>query len=151
MEKQIMLSGAQKGKIHYLPIRIYYADTDCGGGVHHRRYIEFLERGRTEMLRGFGIEENVPRPLKTAAGGETKEAVILPLVALNLSYKAPAFHNDLVVVETETEKLSGARLYIKQRITAEGRLLVAAECCLALVNASGRPQMLPDRWRALLA
>ena len=31
-----------------IPVRVYYEDTDAGGVVYHSRYINFMERARTE-------------------------------------------------------------------------------------------------------
>jgi acyl-CoA thioester hydrolase len=36
-------------------IRVYYEDTDFSGLVYHASYLRFLERGRTEWLRGHGF------------------------------------------------------------------------------------------------
>jgi acyl-CoA thioester hydrolase len=36
---------------------VYYEDTDCGGVVYHTGYLRFMERARTEWLRGFGYDQ----------------------------------------------------------------------------------------------
>ncbi len=61
---------------HRLMIRVYYEDTDFSGVVYHANYLRFLERGRTEMLRGAGIEQALMadedgQPLAFAVGGST--------------------------------------------------------------------------------
>ncbi|AQX29726.1 acyl-CoA thioester hydrolase [Bartonella sp. JB63] len=43
---------------HDLQARIYVADTDFSGVVYHARYLEFLERGRSEFLRDMGFKNN---------------------------------------------------------------------------------------------
>ena len=40
------------------PIRIYYEDTDAGGVVFYANYLKFFERGRTELLRSLGFEQD---------------------------------------------------------------------------------------------
>jgi acyl-CoA thioester hydrolase len=47
--------GRFEGKIHILPIRIYYEDTDLSGVVYHANYLRFMERGRSEFFRCAGI------------------------------------------------------------------------------------------------
>ncbi len=42
--------GRFVGKVHILPIRIYYEDTDLSGVVYHANYLRYMERGRTEYL-----------------------------------------------------------------------------------------------------
>ncbi len=36
-------------KTFYLPVRVYYEDTDAGGVVYHARYLHFLR----------GLEQNI--------------------------------------------------------------------------------------------
>ena len=50
-----MLSGALTPLGHRLMARVYFADTDFSGVVYHARYLEFLERGRSDYLRLSGI------------------------------------------------------------------------------------------------
>ncbi|TGV77896.1 4-hydroxybenzoyl-CoA thioesterase, partial [Mesorhizobium sp. M00.F.Ca.ET.149.01.1.1] len=49
------LSGALTDFGHRLMARVYYADTDFSGVVYHARYLEFLERGRSDYLRLTGV------------------------------------------------------------------------------------------------
>src|SRR5688500_10935999 len=37
------LSGELRGGTHYLPVRVYYEDTDFSGVVYHASYLRFLE------------------------------------------------------------------------------------------------------------
>ncbi len=41
---------------HLFPVRVYFEDTDLTGIVYHANYLRFMERARSEMLRGLGIE-----------------------------------------------------------------------------------------------
>jgi acyl-CoA thioester hydrolase len=47
--------GRFDGKVHVLPIRIYYEDTDLSGVVYHANYLRYMERGRTEFFRLAGV------------------------------------------------------------------------------------------------
>ena len=38
------------------PVRVYFEDTDSGGIVYYASYLKFMERARTEWLRGRGID-----------------------------------------------------------------------------------------------
>ena len=55
MIDKVPFCGEINNGIHRLIVRIYFADTDFSGVVYHGRYLEFLERGRTEFLRVSGI------------------------------------------------------------------------------------------------
>ena len=37
------------------PVRVYYEDTDSTGLVYHASYVRFMERARTEWLRGMRL------------------------------------------------------------------------------------------------
>lgn len=52
-------SGRFHGKVHLLPVRIYYEDTDISGIVYHANYLRYFERGRSEFLRLAGIHHMV--------------------------------------------------------------------------------------------
>ena len=41
-----------------IPVRVYYEDTDAGGVVYYANYFRFMERARTEWLRGLGFEQD---------------------------------------------------------------------------------------------
>jgi acyl-CoA thioester hydrolase len=40
------------------PVRVYWEDTDAGGVVYHASYLRFMERARSEWLRGLGIDQS---------------------------------------------------------------------------------------------
>ncbi len=42
---------------HTHPIRVYYEDTDLAGVVYYANYLRFIERARTEWVRGLGIDQ----------------------------------------------------------------------------------------------
>ena len=44
--------------VHEIFVRIRYGETDQMGVVHHGNYALYLEMGRTEWLRTFGISYN---------------------------------------------------------------------------------------------
>jgi len=134
--------GAAQGPVHSLPVRIYYADTDFSGFVYHGRYVEFMERGRTEALRACGLIDQMARA--QAGGGP---ALFFAVSKLSIAYKAPAHIDDLLTVKTRAEKLTGARIFLRQQIWRGETLLTDGECCLVMLDAAGRPQRIPDSLR----
>ena len=44
--------------MHLHQVRVYYEDTDAGGIVYYANYLKFMERARTEWLRGLGYEQD---------------------------------------------------------------------------------------------
>jgi acyl-CoA thioester hydrolase len=121
----------------YLSIRVYYEDTDFSGRVYHASYLRFLERGRTEWLRGLGFGH---REIAGATG------VVFAVRRLQIEYVAPALMDDLLEVETRAYKVRGASLEFRQRIARDGRELVTATVLVAAIR-NDRPARIPDSLR----
>ena len=73
-----------------MDIRTYYEDTDAAGVVYHANYLKFFERARTEYFRERGLSVS-----ELAAAG-----FVFPVVRMELDFRAPARHDDLLSVET---------------------------------------------------
>jgi acyl-CoA thioester hydrolase len=125
---------------HTLLVRVYYEDTDFSGRVYHASYLRFLERGRTEWLRGSGFAH---REL-----AETS-SVAFAVRSLQIEFLAPALMDDLLRVETSVIKARGASMDFRQRILRGDRELVTALVRAAAIR-DGRPARLPLSLRRLL-
>ena len=119
---------------HLHPIRVYHEDTDHTGVVYHASYLRFIERARSEWVRGMGLDQG-----RLLAETGTAFAVR----RMEADWLSPARHDDLLDVTTEVEHLRGARLVLLQRILREGRLLFEARVTLVAVGSDGRPRRLP--------
>jgi acyl-CoA thioester hydrolase len=139
------LDGALQGGGHLFHARVYYADTDFSGFVYHARYLEFLERGRTDYLRLSGI-----RHTAMAKGEDSDEALIWVVRRMEIDFLAPARMDDVISVQTHIAELSGARVVMHQRITRGQTLLIAARVEAAIVTPLGRPRRFPKAWAARL-
>ena len=100
-----------------LSVRVYYEDTDFSGCVYHASYLRFLERGRTEWLRGHGFAH---RDFAESSG------VFFAVRSLQIDYLAPALMDDLLRVETGVSALRGASIEFRQRIVRGDKELVTA-------------------------
>jgi len=78
------------------PVRVYYEDTDAGGVVYHSKYLNFMERARTEWLRHLGFEQTVLRD---------DMQILFVVHSMSIDFKKPAKFNDLLQVSSELEKL----------------------------------------------
>lgn len=130
---------------HRLTARVYYADTDFSGVVYHARYLEFLERGRTDYLRLAGIHHT------ELAEGRLGERLVWIVRHMELDFRRPARIDDVLTIETRSIGLAGARVTLGQEILREGELLVEAKVEAAIVNDAGKPRRLPAEWAAFLA
>ncbi len=128
---------------HRLLQRVYYEDTDFSGLVYHARYLHFLERGRTDYLRCLGVEQ---RELISA----DEEGLVFVVHRMEIDFKGPARMDDVLTIQTVTEKAGGAKMVLTQEIRRDGALLIAARVIIAVINASGRPRRLPEALAAQL-
>ena len=42
---------------HSFALRVYYEDTDLAGIVYYANYLKYIERARTEWVRGLGVDQ----------------------------------------------------------------------------------------------
>lgn len=134
--------GHFEGKIHVLPLRVYYEDTDLSGVVYHANYLRYMERARTEFFRLAGVER--------MAELEAQEPTAWTLREVKVSYHRPARLDDILAVRTRLISLSGARLRALQKIYAGETLLVDGQIEACIVTLKGQPRRLPEQLRHLL-
>lgn len=123
-----------------LPVRIYWEDTDAGGIVYYANYFKFMERARTEWLRGLGIEQEQFRE---------EHRRLFVVVDVEAHFKRPARYGELLHVTCEVAETARASLTFKQEIFRQGvggELLLEGRVRVACLDAqSYRPRPLPDR------
>lgn len=134
------LSGELTQDGHRLSARVYYADTDFSGVVYHARYLEFLERGRSDYLRLCGVHHT------ELAGGAHGERIVWVVRRMEIDFRASARMDDVLTIETRTAEISGARIVMAQRIRRGGDLLIEARVEAAIIGANGRPRRFPKDW-----
>ncbi|NJR14208.1 MAG: YbgC/FadM family acyl-CoA thioesterase, partial [Phyllobacteriaceae bacterium] len=108
------LDGALHAGGHVYRARIYYADTDFSGFVYHARYLEFLERGRTDYLRLSGIHHTA-----MVEADADREALVWVVRRMDIDFIAPARMDDVILIDTQIAELSGARVVMAQRISRD--------------------------------
>ena len=140
-------AGRFEGRIHLLPVRIYYEDTDFTGLTYHANYLRFFERGRSDFLRLAGVCH------RAFLGGEQPMGFAVNKMALE--FQKPARIDDALVVRTKFETMKGPRIFIAQAVLRGSETLVTAEVEVCCISLSGRPRkppaMLLDRLAPYLA
>ena len=137
------LSGALTDCGHRLKARVYYADTDFSGVVYHARYLEFLERGRSDFLRLSGVHHT------EMAEGLHGEQLAWVVRRMEIDFRAPARIDDVLTIDTRVESVSGARIFMAQTIKRGDDLLIEARIEAAIMSAqTGRPRRFPKEWAA---
>lgn len=121
------------------PIRVYWEDTDAGGVVYHASYLCFLERARTEWLRGQGIGQQVLRD---------RDDVVLVVREMRIDFLKPARLDDLLQASVMLSERRSASLVCRQELFRGPECLLKAEVRIACLQASSfRPCPLPT-WLA---
>lgn len=139
-EPAVPLSGVLTPSGHRHIVRVYYADTDFSGVVYHARYLEFFERGRSDFLRLAGVHHT------ELADGKHGEKLVWVVRRMEIDFKAPARIDDVLTIDTTTERVSGARIFMAQTLSRDGEVLVQAKVEAAIISESGRPRRFPKEW-----
>ena len=122
--------------------RVYYSDTDAYGVVWHGAYLRWLEMGRVDWceMKGHNLIEL------------ENDNIVLPVVNLNVRYKASARLNDDLIIETFVSKFNGLSVTFHQAIksAATDKVFIEADVeVVAIHKDSGKlyrrmPEMLAD-------
>ena len=134
--------GRFVGRVHHLPIRVYYEDTDLSGIVYHANYLRFMERGRSEFFRCAGIGRLASR--------HDEEPWAWTLRKASIEYLKPARVDDLVEVRTAAVELTGARMIADQKIYCGDQLLTRGSVEACIITLSGKPRRIPVDMRGKL-
>lgn len=127
---------------HLFQCRVYYEDTDLAGIVYYANYLRFIERARTEYVRSLGVDQV---QLRDEAG------LVFAVRRLEAEYLAPARFDDLLVVETEPEALTGARVVLRQQVRRAEVVLFDARVTLVALTTGGGPSRIPHALREALS
>lgn len=118
---------------HRWSVRVYYEDTDASGLVYHAAYLRFAERARTELLRALGLDH---------PGMAERSGLWFAVRRVEAEFLAPAFLDDLLVVESRPAAWSGARLALAQTLLRGERIICRLEVTLVLLDGRLRPARL---------
>lgn len=127
--------------MHILDKTIYYHDTDCGQVVYYANYLKYFEEGRTEYMRGRGVDFKVLN----------SEGVGFAVRRAEIDYKAPACYADNVKIATRIEKMKNASMEFFQEIKRGDDVLVSGKVILVCVSREFRPVVIPDGLRKKLS
>ena len=117
--------------------RVRYRECDPMGVVYHTHYLDYFEAARTEALRDLGVRY---RDLET-------EGIIMPVVDVEVRYRAPARYDEIVVVKVTFPEPPSVRVPIDYRVHREGEDATLAEghTTLCFMDAERRrPIRAPD-------
>lgn len=125
---------------HHFPLRVYYEDTDLAGIVYYANYLKFIERGRSEWVRDLGIDQSAMK---------RDECVVFAVRKVDADYHSPAKYDDELVVVTDVEIVTGARLILRQTVQRDAKILFTARVTIVAINDAGAPARLPAAFRRI--
>lgn len=106
-------------------IRVRYGETDQMGIVYHGNYAQYLEIGRIEWLRSYGISYKKME----------EQNIMLPVISLSINYKKSAGYDDLIYVKTQLCRMPTATIEFDFEIlNEEGEVITLAKVILAFIN-----------------
>ncbi|MFC1500857.1 acyl-CoA thioesterase [Elusimicrobiota bacterium] len=116
-----------------IKIRIPYADTDQMGMVYYANYLIYFERGRTEWLRGHGLEYKKME----------KKGMYFPVIESYCKYHSPAKYDDEITVRTIVSEMGVASVEFSYEILCNSKVLTTGRTKHPLVNKDMRPIKIP--------
>jgi len=102
---------------HKTKIRVRYADTDQMRVVHHARFLEYFELGRSDLIRMLGM----------SYGDLETKGYLLPVVEVFAKYHRPALYDEMIIVESLIKEIPKASLRIEYNVMREGEPDILAE------------------------
>lgn len=131
------------GQSSGLSVRVYIEDTDAGGIVYHAKYLNYMERARTEWVRyqGVGLRAGLA------------DNISYVVQRLSIHYGVPAKLDDELRVTAEPVAFGRVWMEFRQQVvrSSDDTVLASADVRVACVSLdSGRPRRLPENMLALL-
>lgn len=117
-----------------MEIRVRYAECDPMGFLHHSRYFEYFEMGRTELLRASGFRY---RDLE-------ERGVLFVVTKIECRFRRPAAYDDLLKLQIKIVRQGRARIDHEYKLYRDGVLLCEAATVLACINRQGQPIPIPQ-------
>jgi len=115
-------------------LTVRYAETDAQGVVHHANYLVWFEEGRSDHLRQQGL----------CYSDMERSGLFVVVADAQLKYKAPAFYEDRITIETTLARARGRLLEFSYRaLNASGLLLAEGRTLHLVIDAARRPVSLP--------
>ena len=125
---------------HRVDITVRFADTDAMGHVNNAKYLTYCEIARIQYWTDLTGE-----PI--SLGTEGAESLIL--AEARITYRAPAFHGEIVTVQTRATRIGRSSFTLEHRLLAcvagdEPRLVaVSASVLVRYDYATSLPVALP--------
>jgi acyl-CoA thioester hydrolase len=127
-------AGSFRDGAHWLPVRVYYEDTDFTGVVYHANYLRYMERGRSDFLRLAGVDH---------VSLEAADGTAFAVAHMDIAFRKPARVDDALIVRTAFEMPTGVRLLARQTVLRGDEALAEAIVTAVCIGPDGKPRKPP--------
>ena len=133
-----MIDGIIKAKTHLYYIRVHYEDTDIGGIVYHAKYINFIERARTSLIR----------LIKFPPEKFLKNGLSIVVKSINFDWNSSSTLGDCICVETNILKIRKVSIILRQTIYnfERSKILATAEVKICFLDADMKIALIPNEF-----
>ena len=129
--------GGFVGAEHRFALTVYFEDTDTAGIVYYAKYLKFMERARSDMIRAAGIDQRAELDSSGSA---------YAVADVSIKYRKPAYLGDDLVVVSTIQAVRAVSVTIQQRVMRGAELLTDAMVTAAFLTSDQRPQRQPRDW-----
>ena len=121
---------------HTHQLRVRYSESDRMGTFYNSRLLEWMEVGRSELIRATG----------SSYADWEERGVMAPIVEANLKFKGRAGYDDLLEIKTSCIREGHARLRFESKLSLveNGRPVAEGYTIHALTDPSGKPMRIPE-------
>jgi len=133
-----LIDGIIKAKTHFYYIRVHYEDTDIGGIVYHAKYINYIERARTSLIR---LIQFPPEKF-------LKNGLSIVVKSINFDWHSSCTLGDCICVETNILKIGKVSIILIQTIfNFEGsKILAKAEVKICFLDTNMEVARMPNEF-----
>jgi acyl-CoA thioester hydrolase len=129
---------------HDTTVRVRYAETDQMGVVYHANYLVWFEVGRVELMRALGVEYKKM---------EAEDDCHIVVADAHCRYERSARYDEVVRIRTHISESRNRIVKFAYQVfrDTDSELLATGETTHIICGSNGRPKLLPQKYRVLLA
>jgi acyl-CoA thioester hydrolase len=129
---------------HDTTVRVRYAETDQMGVVYHANYLVWFEVGRVELMRALGVEYKKM---------EIEDDCHIVVADAHCRYERSARYDEVVRIRTRISESRNRIVKFAYEVfrDTDGELLATGDTTHIICGSNGRPRLLPQKYRQLLA
>ena len=130
------LDGQITDNTHFYFLRVHYEDTDVGGIVYHAKYLNFIERARSGLIR----------LLKFPSENFLKQDLSIVVKNIYFDWHQSCKLGDCICVKTNLIEFKKASLVLSQTTFNENytKKLASANVTLCMVNKNMKVSRFPE-------